>query len=81
MTLAIAMAASESTFLGSFGSRELQRKSSHSALVMGLGILILIILIISYTQFKSIPVEFQKSIRQTKEDQATEPLTMLDLFY
>jgi hypothetical protein len=54
---------------------------SHSALVIGLGILILIILIISYTQFKSIPVEFQKSIYQTTDDRATEPLTMLDLFY
>ena len=38
--------------------------NSSSALVMGLGILIIIILIISYVQFHSIPLSFEKSIRE-----------------
>lgn len=40
------------------------KSSSSSALVIGLGILIMIILIISYIQFHSIPVSFEKSIRE-----------------
>jgi hypothetical protein len=51
-----------------------------SALVLGMGLLILIILIISYIQFGSIPIQFTKKIDETEYSQSLEQLSMLEIF-
>ncbi len=55
-------------------------RGNGSALVLGVGLLILIILIISYIQFGSIPIGFTKRIDQTVSSQSLEQLSMLEIF-